>query len=149
MPTQSISFESETFAWIESEAKHNGHTISFMVNFFCSEARQKKIKERPSMLRCIRHPETMYSSKLSKCPLCAEEETLRDIEYQDSVIKNERARLTEAIKTMQIEVDCMANEINKLDPQSEDTAKRDKLNQDFDTKIMEMRNLKLKLSEMI
>lgn len=149
MPTQSISFESNVFSWIESEAKRSGHTISFMVNFFCIEAKERKNKERPQMLKCDRHPEAMYSSKLSKCPVCAEEETIRYIEYQDSVVKNERAGLTEAIKTMQIEVDCMANEINKLDPQSEDTAKRDKLNQDFDTKIMEMRNLKLKLSEMI
>jgi len=149
MPAQSISFESNVFSWIESESKNNGHTISFMVNFFCNEAKIRKQNDRPQMLTCTRHPEAMYSSKLPKCPMCAEEETIRDIEYQDSVVKNERARLTEAIKTKQIEVDYMANEINKLDPQSEDVAKRDKLNQDFDKKIMEMRELKLKLSEMI
>lgn len=140
MPTQSISFESNVFSWIESEAKRSGHTISFMVNFFCNEAKERKNRERPQMLTCPKHTEAMYSSKLPKCPLCAEEETIHEIDSRDNMIKNRRAELLNEKEQLFREIEDMTNKINCLDLESEGAKeKNDKLNSDLD-KMIKKRN---------
>lgn len=149
MANQSVSFENDVLIWLKNEAIRTGHTFSFMVNFYCKDARDKRMKENPQMLECAKHPGSSYSSRLSECPLCAEARTMREIEDRDSMVKFERKRLTDEIALKQKDLDAMSAQINALDPETDEQSKRDKLLQEFDQAAEEMRQIKAKLQELV
>jgi hypothetical protein len=148
MANQSVSFENDVLVWLKNEATRTGHTFSFMVNYFCKYARDRRMKEKPQMLECAKHPGSSYSPRLPECPLCAEERTIREIEDRDSMIKFERKRLSEEIAIKQKSMETLANELNKMDPENTEQSKRDKLNAEFDATAEELRQLKTKLQEL-
>ena len=149
MAVQPISFNDDVLSWVKTEAKRTGHTISFMVNYFCQEARQKQLKERPEMISCPRHPGSSYSSKLLKCPLCAEDETLREIEFHDASVRELRSSLTKELHSLDEIVSTMATQINSLDVDTEEgKIKQDKLNVEFDKLSSKRNEIRTQLAEL-
>ena len=152
MVVQSISFDSTILNWIDSEAKRTGHNLSFMVNFYCSEARNMALKDRPMMLECNLHGDdpVKYSSKLGQCPVCAEEQTKKEIDEKDFYIKNVRSKLIKERDAMQDEISKQTSIINSLDSNDKDFQdKQDKLIKKFDELVERRNKITLELSDLV
>ena len=142
MPTQSISFEYSVLTWLKADAEKNGHNLSFMVNFYCQKAMNEKIKVKPKMMICPKHPEASYSSKLGSCPLCVEEETNKEIEDSDHIIISKRSELLakkEELDKPIAEISMRMNAMEQDEPEYQQ--KQDSLIKKFDRLVEERKRI--------
>lgn len=152
MAVQSISFDSVILNWIDSEAKRTGHNLSFMVNFYCSEAREKALKDRPAMLECNLHGEhpVKYSSKLGQCPICAEEQTKKEIDEKDSYTRNMRVKLLKERDDIQLQIENKTKTINSLNIDDEDfQIKQEKIIKEFDELVAKRNKIISELADLV
>ena len=142
--TITASLDPEVHAWVMAEKnKSKEQNLSRVVNFYLREAMAKKKKETPQMISCKRHPGITYSSILQKCPMCAEEETIKKIEEADIETIEARKTATKELEEVKDKMAKLSEKINSLDTETEGgKTKFDNLNREFD-------KLKLRREELL
>lgn len=147
----SANLEPDVHAWIMQEQNESqSKNLSKVVNFYLRKAMNEKRKERPQLLSCIKHPGSVYSSKLPKCPICAEEETIKEIEGRDEVVKAKRAELIGEREDIAKRMQEVANKMNSLDMEAEGSkSKFDGLTIEFDKLRTRKDAITIELAEFI